>query len=335
MGTIALKVDVDTLRGTLEGVPRLLKILDRRGIRATFLFSLGPDHTGWALRRALRPGFLSKVSRTSVLKHYGWRTLMYGLLLPGPPIGRNGRAQMQASQAAGHECGIHAWDHVLWQDNVRRRGDEWTRRQMALAHRRFEEVFHARPGTHGAAGWQMNEYALRQIDAWGMAYASDCRGEGPFVPCVGSTALRHVQLPTTLPTMDELIGTGGIDATNVAAALLRRTARDGDQVFTLHAELEGGLLAPAFEALLDGWRSQGHRLGSLSALYATVKRAALPVRELAWSWVAGRSGTLLVERPQRGPLELRAPGDAAGRDLHGDERAGHRAEAAGGEIART
>jgi len=58
---IALKVDVDTLRGTREGVPRLLDLMARHRARATFLFSLGPDHTGWALRRVFRPGFLSKV----------------------------------------------------------------------------------------------------------------------------------------------------------------------------------------------------------------------------------------------------------------------------------
>ena len=29
---IALKVDVDTLRGTLDGVPALLRLLDRKGI---------------------------------------------------------------------------------------------------------------------------------------------------------------------------------------------------------------------------------------------------------------------------------------------------------------
>ena len=46
MAEIALKVDVDTLRGTREGVPRLLKLLAEHGARATFYFSLGPDHTG-------------------------------------------------------------------------------------------------------------------------------------------------------------------------------------------------------------------------------------------------------------------------------------------------
>jgi hypothetical protein len=73
---MVLKIDVDTYRGTREGVPNLVRMLKAHQAGATFLFSLGPDHTGWALPRALRPGFFSKVSRTSVVEHYGFKTLM-------------------------------------------------------------------------------------------------------------------------------------------------------------------------------------------------------------------------------------------------------------------
>ena len=98
MALIVLKIDVDTLRGTREGVPNLSRMLREHEAGATFLFSLGPDHTGWALRRAFRPGFLKKVSRTSVVEHYGLRTLMYGVLLPGPDIGA--RLPRQVSRPA-------------------------------------------------------------------------------------------------------------------------------------------------------------------------------------------------------------------------------------------
>ncbi|MDE2093342.1 MAG: 4-deoxy-4-formamido-L-arabinose-phosphoundecaprenol deformylase, partial [Burkholderiales bacterium] len=81
MATLCLKIDVDTWRGTREGVPALARLLERVGAPASFLFSLGPDHTGRAIRRALRPGFFGKVARTSVLEHYGVRTLLYGTLL--------------------------------------------------------------------------------------------------------------------------------------------------------------------------------------------------------------------------------------------------------------
>ncbi|EQD28662.1 polysaccharide deacetylase protein, partial [mine drainage metagenome] len=87
MRLLALKVDVDTLRGTRTGVPALVELLRAEQAQATFLFSLGPDHTGRALKRVFRPGFLGKVKRTSVLEHYGLRTLLYGTLLPGPDIG--------------------------------------------------------------------------------------------------------------------------------------------------------------------------------------------------------------------------------------------------------
>ena len=84
---LALKIDVDTYHGTRKGVPRLVQLLKKHDAGATFFFSLGPDHTGRAIKRAFRPGFLSKVSRTSVVSHYGLRTLLYGTLLPGPDIG--------------------------------------------------------------------------------------------------------------------------------------------------------------------------------------------------------------------------------------------------------
>jgi hypothetical protein len=72
------------------------------------------------------------------------------------------------------------------------------------------------------------------------------------------------------------------------------TAEGSDHVFTLHAELEGGRLAPAFAALLDGWRTQGHRLGTLGELYASLDREALPTHSPGWGTVPGRSGELVV-----------------------------------------
>ncbi len=116
--SIGLKVDVDTLRGTREGVPGLVALLSRLGVDATFYFSVGPDNTGRALRRVFRPGFAQKVARTSVLRHYGLKTLLYGVLLPGPDIGRRAGDVMRSVHKAGFEVGLHTYDHVRWQDFV-------------------------------------------------------------------------------------------------------------------------------------------------------------------------------------------------------------------------
>ncbi|MFM0320906.1 polysaccharide deacetylase family protein [Caballeronia glebae] len=296
MARIVLKIDVDTLRGTREGVPNLGRLLDKYSARATFLFSLGPDHTGWALRRVFRPGFLKKVSRTSVVEHYGLKTLMYGVLLPGPDIGREAVSEMRAIHEAGFECGIHTWDHVYWQDNVRERDRDWTIAQMQQSHARFIEIFGGPPVTHGAAGWQMNGYAFEQIDAWGMRYASDGRGHTPYIPVLEGRTLNHIQMPTTLPTLDEVLGVDGVDGSNVAAHMLRHTANNPhDQVFTLHAELEGQKLAPVFEQLLAGWRAQGHSFATMGDYHAALDRSSLPTYPVTWGEIAGRAGELIIQ----------------------------------------
>jgi undecaprenyl phosphate-alpha-L-ara4FN deformylase len=292
---LALKVDVDTYRGTRVGVPRLMEILGRHGAGATFLFSLGPDHTGRAIRRAFRPGFMKKVSRTSVLSHYGLRTLMYGTLLPGPDIGRRCADILRGVRDAGFEVGIHCWDHVKWQDNVAGADGAWTEREMAQAIERFQEVFGEAPRIHGAAGWQMNAHALRLTQRLDFAYASDCRGSGPFIPVWNAEIVCCPQLPTTLPTLDELIGADGVTADNVHEKLLALTLPGADHVFTLHAELEGMKLAPVLERLLTGWREQGFDLVPLAGIAGRLDLAKVPRCDMVGGEIAGRSGTLMLQ----------------------------------------
>jgi peptidoglycan/xylan/chitin deacetylase (PgdA/CDA1 family) len=295
---IALKIDVDTWRGTRDGVPPLAALLRREGCGASFLFSLGPDHTGRAIRRAFRPGFFNKVSRTSVVEHYGIRTLMYGTLLPGPDIGLREADTLRAVRDAGFEVGVHTWDHVRWQDHVVIKDERWTREEMQLAVARFEQVFGERPRVHGAAGWQMNEAAYRIEAELGLTIASDTRGESPFLPVdARGEVLGPAQWPTTLPTLDELIGLNGLDVENVHSHLLSLTS-DGrrDHVYTLHAELEGMKLMPVFERLIAGWKAQGHELVSLGTLHASLP-ASVPHCYACLGEVAGRSGLLAVQGP--------------------------------------
>jgi len=305
---LALKIDVDTLRGTREGVPALIGALARAGARATFLFSLGPDRTGRAIRRVFRPGFFGKVQRTSVLEHYGVRTLLYGTLLPAPDIARRAGAVMRSARDAGHEVGVHCFDHTGWQDLLARRDDDWARRQMQLAVQHFTQVFGATPAVHGAAGWQMSEAALLAEEALAFRYASDTRGSTPFVPWIQGRRGRCPQLPTTLPTLDELIGIDGLTATTVHERLLQQTAQSPAalHVFTLHAELEGMKLLGSFVRLLEGWRQQGYALVSLAQALATLDVERLPAACIEAGSVPGRSGTLALQG--RAPASVGAPG---------------------------
>ena len=295
--TVALKVDVDTLRGTLEGVPRLLRLFDAYQVRATFLFSVGPDHTGRAIWRVFRPGFLAKVQRTSVTSHYGLKTLLYGTLLPGPDIARRGGAIMRACAAAGHEVGVHVYDHIKWQDQVARRSADWTRREMHKATQAFERVFATAPKVHGAAGWQINPHTLILEEQLGLDYASDTRGRHPFYPVLDGVRSACPQLPTTLPTLDELIGRDGITADNAHESVLAasRELLPQGHVYTLHAELEGMRLLPVMRNLLEQWRTDRVGVGPLRSLYASLDLGRLPIHRIEWGTVPGRSGRLALQ----------------------------------------
>jgi undecaprenyl phosphate-alpha-L-ara4FN deformylase len=297
---IALKIDVDTLRGTREGVPRLVAALRQRQAGASFYFSLGPDHTGRALKRVFRRGFLGKVRRTSVLEHYGIRTLLYGTLLPGPRIDVRGGEVMRAVRDAGFEVGVHCHDHVRWQDHVAHADAAWTRQEFVRAVEAFQGVFGTPPRAHAAAGWQLNAQVLELEQQFGLEYASDARGSTPFWPTMAGVQGQCLQLPTTLPTFDELIGVEGMDAQAAAGQILRlsRTGATDTHVFTLHAELEGQKLLPQFEFLLRGWTDAGVELASMQDYHRGLDGSRIAHHELVWGEVAGRSGVLAVQGAQ-------------------------------------
>ncbi|HSN46926.1 MAG TPA: polysaccharide deacetylase family protein [Casimicrobiaceae bacterium] len=306
---LALKVDVDTLRGTRLGVPNLVSLLKKHGAGATFLWSLGPDHTGRAIKRVFRPGFLRKVQRTSVVRHYGLQTLLYGTLLPGPDIGRRCADLMRSVRDDGFEVGVHTWDHIRWQDGVAGADAAWTRTEMTRACERFAEIFGTAPPVHGAAGWQMNVDALRLTQALGFEYCSDGRGTHPHLPVWNAELVRCPQLPTTLPTLDELVGLDGVTEDNVAAHLLELTREPSASahVYTLHAELEGMRLAAVFDRLLTGWKAQGYTLVALRSVLERLQPLALPRCAVGPGTVPGRSGTLLVQGPEfLGDVDLAA-----------------------------
>jgi peptidoglycan/xylan/chitin deacetylase (PgdA/CDA1 family) len=294
---IALKVDVSTYRGTRDGVPALLDLLQQHAAGATFLFSMGPDHTGRAIRRIFKPGFLRKIRRTAAISRYGFPGLFYGTLLPGPDIGKRCGEVMRAARDAGFEVGIHAWDATSWHDHVARADEAWTRQEMERARERFRAILGEDALVHGAAGWQMNRHAYRLSQALGFGYCSDTRGTCPFVPVFQAEVMACPQVPTTLPTLDEVIGSAGGTADQAADHILQlsRDSLPSGHVYTVRAEVEGLKLKPVFDRMLSAWRAEGHRLLSLSDYFDALPDKHLPRYEVGNGEMPGHSGVLAAQ----------------------------------------
>lgn len=296
MPKLALKVDVNTYRGTRVGVPRLVEAMQRHQVQGSFYFTLGKDRTGRAIKRIFRPGFLSKATRLSIWDQFGIKTLLYGTLLPAPDIGRKCADIMRAVRDAGFEVGIHSYDRINWQDHVVAEDMAWTKREMQLATDRFIEIFGIASKSHAAAGWQLNRHALRLMQRFGFNYTSDTRGTHPYIPTWNAEIIACPQLPTTLPTLDELINRDGIRLDNVVQHLLQmtKTPPPTGHVFTLQAEFEGGKWLPVFEQLLEGWKAQGYDIVSLRSYFESLP-ATLPRHEIAMQAVEGSIGMQAVQ----------------------------------------
>ncbi|MGE5240647.1 MAG: polysaccharide deacetylase family protein [Bacteroidota bacterium] len=295
---LAIKIDVDTDRGTRLGVPALLDLFDEFGIKATFLFSLGPDNTGRAIKRIFRPGFFRKVARTSVVSTYGLRTLLNGVLWPGPHIGRRNEAILRMTRARGHEVGIHCYDHIRWQDGLARMTREQVFAEFGKARAEFRRIFGEDARTAGAAGWQANAHSLAAYDDAGLDYASDARGTHPFFPVADGSVYKTLQIPTTLPTLDELLGRPEYPKADLANHYLSLLRPEQDNVLTAHAEIEGMAELEWFRGFLRLAGERQARFVRLDAMAAALRHnpRAVPSCRLVAGEVDGRSGTLAVQR---------------------------------------
>lgn len=294
---LALKVDVDTDRGTRLGVPNLAADFREFSALACFLFSLGPDNTGKAISRVFRPGFLKKVGRTSVVQIYGVRTLLNGTLLPAPHIGRRNEHPMQYVRDAGFEVGIHCHDHYRWQDHLHRMSIEQIRAEFAAARAEFKRVFGVEAHTAGAAGWQSNARSREVYDEAGLLYASDTRGASPFFPRIDGTVFKTLEIPSTLPTFDELMGRPEFPDDKIVAHYMSLLRDDRPNVFTLHAEIEGMGKRALFRDLLRACAARGVEFIRLDDLARELlaHRVAIPVCEQKLAEIDGRSGLVATQ----------------------------------------
>jgi undecaprenyl phosphate-alpha-L-ara4FN deformylase len=296
---VALKVDCDTFEGTKDGLPNLLRLFDKFGIRASFYFTLGPDRSGRAVARVFtRKGFLKKMLRSKALKMYPAKTLMYGTLLPAPMIGQRLAPVIKSVGDAGHEVGVHGWDHIKWHDRCVTMPEEDLAREYGLAHREFEQIFGTRAKASAAPGWQASAGSLSVQDRYGMLYASNTRLGAPFFPVVNGRKFLTLEIPTTIPTWDEMYNAPEL-ASEAAFIEYYRNAVQGTEVHSIHTEVEATALLALFERQLEAWRADGVTFVTMEeiARETLVAPERVPGRHIKRISLPGRAGEVTGSEP--------------------------------------
>jgi undecaprenyl phosphate-alpha-L-ara4FN deformylase len=296
---VALKIDVDTHQGLEVGVPRLARMLAAEGVAASFYIAMGPDNSGRAVVRVLRnPGFLKKMRRTKAVRMYGLRTVLSGTLLRARPTALALPDVVRDLARAGFEVGVHGWDHVRWQDGIDKLGDAGIRAELGEAFEAYRAIFRARALGFAAPGWRTNAVALKLLDTMGLNYRSDTRGRTPFRCRVDGKILDTLEIPTTLPTLDEVMGRKDLpDAAAVLEFYLSQIDADRLNVHTVHAETEGMAELENFTNLIRALKARGAKFVQLGTVAARLGRMELPVCEVVRATLPGRAGWIAAQGP--------------------------------------
>lgn len=279
MPDLALKIDVDTRRGMEEGVPALAEILEEYRVPASFFVSFGPDRSGLAVIQLLRPAFLKKMLRTNAPGMYGWKTALYGTILPAPLIGLAFPDLIRDLSGAGHEIACHAWDHRLWQDWLFLMSTRAVESWFAKLNNAFVQVTGTRPQAFGAPSWTMDRRSLKAVAGYGLSYLSCTRAKEPFVFAENGM----LEVPSNLPCIEEVGVEGVMNAVRAASG------STVPLVLPVHAEVEGMLYRTQFKEMLDLALSLRFRIRRLDEIAGGMDRKALTARPLTLGRIPGRA----------------------------------------------
>ena len=298
---VALKIDVDTHQGLGLGVPRMAAMLEREGVAASFYISMGPDNSGRAIVRVLKNrGFLKKMFRTKAVSMYGLRTVLSGTILPARPIALAYPAVMRDLRARGFEVGVHGYDHVRWQDRIDAIGDSGVRAELHDAFETFRAIMGEPAKGFAAPGWRTNNAASLALEEEKLEYRSDTRGRYPFRCAIGDKILATPEIPTTLPTLDEVMGRAELsDDAAVMRYYLEQFTPDALNVHTVHAETEGMGHLESFRVMLCALKERGAKFVAMREVASRMNRAELPICEITRIELPGRAGWVAGQGPDR------------------------------------
>ena len=160
----------------------------------------------------------------------------------------------------------------------------------------LSEILGAPPSTSAAPGWRANESTLAAKQGFPFRFNSDCRGTSIFRPLVRGAPSTQPQIPTTLPTYDELIGRDGTTRENYNARLIEKFRPGALNVLCIHAESEGLLCFDLFRDFCERVAALGATFVPLSDLLPA-DFAALPAAPMALAAQPGREGLIAIQQP--------------------------------------
>lgn len=294
MKLIALKIDVDTLSAIESGVPRLAQLLQERACGATFFWSLGQEKNGTFLRPARGLKRFPGAGLQPLKQRFGWQALLRGSLWPSATLRKKALTAMRGLQSAGFEHGVRPAQNYQWQHQIAAWTPAETMNTLQADIAQFSRVTGVQPVAFSAKSWQGNRGMYRAEAIAGFDFSCDTRGATPFFPVSNAEISRCVQLPVTLPMLEEIQADAGVNRVDVVLALTAKESHFA-HVYNAAADFDGIQALEDFARLLDGWLAQGYQIVSLGEVHRHLNLADVAYHEVEYLPCEGRYGLLATQ----------------------------------------
>ncbi len=275
---VALRVQVSSVRGLREGVPNLIRLFREYGLRASFFFALGRDYAGRSPLRTWRQR-----------RRLGLSALLYGTLLTAPSLARAAAPAIRMARDEGHEIGLFGLSPQRWLEHLAHADADWVRQQCDALWLAYQGLGGREPCALATPGWQLHPALLGALSHERFRYSSLTRGKLPYLPLSQGVRSPVPEIPTTLPTVDEMLQQPGVTPENVHEYLYAESRHllPAGHVFAASAEREGIELLPLMEKLLVMWKGQDGSLRPLGDVLNDIDLASLARHQVGWGTVDG------------------------------------------------
>lgn len=168
--TFTLRVDLESYRGIKEGIPKLLDLLKKYDIKASFYLVMGGESNIFDILK-----YRGKMTSSDERKIKIWpiKDKIRMVLFPKDFVKSN-LDILQRIIKEGHELGIHAWKHREWTRGLNRINIE---KSINKSIKKYIKLFNKKPISFASPGFNTNETVLNVLERKGIRFISDFPGE--------------------------------------------------------------------------------------------------------------------------------------------------------------
>ncbi|MBU2576878.1 MAG: polysaccharide deacetylase family protein [Nanoarchaeota archaeon] len=198
----SLRIDLESDKGIREGVPKILALLKKYNIKASFYVAMGGESNILELLR-----YQKKLPGKRKISVFSRGEMLRMVFFPRDFVLGNKKI-FQKILDEGHELGIHGWKHREWTRGLEKID---VRKVIRKAVEKYTKLFGKKPQSFCAPAFRTNNEVVRILSSQGIKVISDFEGDST------KKVDGLINVPITLrgegntPIIEYLVGEGYLD----------------------------------------------------------------------------------------------------------------------------